>query len=106
MKIISVTLLALITSFVIINGQQRHDTIQSIRIDNLPNVDDNEVVTQSEIDSLAIELQKELEKAIELQQLDRKYRQRELEIENKLIQEQKKLIITLLTEENAKGISE
>lgn len=98
MKIISVILLALITSFVIIKGQNRHDTIQE-RIDNLPNVIDNNEVRQSEIDSLAIQLQKELEKAIELQRLDEQYRQRELDSENKLIQEQKKLIITLLENE-------
>lgn len=103
MKTFSILFLVFITSFVLIKGQ-RNDTIKDVRIDNLPNIERQNEVIKNDLDSLAERLEIELKKAMELQNKNDKFRQKEIESETKLIKAQEELIITLLENEH-KGIS-
>jgi len=96
MKIVSVICLALL-SLTFIRGQ-KNDTIKQERVDNLPNNVDKKIEVKH--DSVVIELQKELNKAVKLQEENQRLYEQELESDRAVIAKQKELIITLLKNEN------
>lgn len=89
MKIVSVISL-FVFGALLIKGNQ-NDTIQT-RIDHLPTIH----VIDNKVDSIVYALNKEVEKVKELQEADKKYYQMELESDQKVMQAQRELVLTLL----------
>lgn len=89
MKIVSIISL-FVFGGLLIKGNQ-NDTIQT-RIDHLPKIH----VIDNKVDSIVDALNKEVEKVKELQEADKKYYQMELESDQKVMQAQRELVLTLL----------
>jgi len=101
MKIVSVICLTFL-SLAFIRGQ-KNDTIKTEKFDNLPNINaDRKIDVKS--DSVVIELQKELDKAVKLQEENQRLYELELESDRAVIKKQKELIITLLKNETNKKL--
>ena len=102
MKTISVLTLSLIASLIFIKGQ---DTIKEKHIPN--EVEVNRVATvEMKVDSIVMELQRDIERVKALQEEDKKYYQMELESDQMVIEKQKELILTLLKRDDSKGVPE
>lgn len=91
MRIVSLICLALL-SFVFIKGQ-KNDSVKVEIIDNIPHKDNKIEDTN---DSVVGILQEELNKAIKLQEENRRLYEVELESDRAVIAKQKELILTLL----------
>lgn len=92
MKTISVLTLTLIASLIFIKGQ---DTIKekhiptNVEIERVANV-------EMKVDSIVMELQRDIERVKALQEEDKKYYQMELESDQAVIEAQRELVLTLL----------
>ena len=102
MKTISVLTLSLIASLIFIKGQ---DTIKEKHISNEVEVNQLAIV-EMKVDSIVIELQRDIERVKALQEEDKKYYQMELESDQMVIEKQKELILTLLKRDESKGVPE